>query len=258
MDVLRKEINELYRKQKLHCEELSQRETEECRRQAELCVAVENDCRVITDAATATCWIYDGGFASLLGIGNGNGTLVGRFDSSDEDLIYVRIHPEDLVEKRMLEYEFFKFVDGVPPGMKLNYKATCRFRIKNREGNYIYVENSTRIARLSPGGRMWLILCCYSVASDNAPGVDIMPRIVNMATGEVIEYRLSAKRAAILTDREKEILQLIQLGMASKQIASKLEISINTVNRHRQNILEKLSVGNSVEAVVAARAMKLL
>ena len=62
----------------------------------------------------------------------------------------------------------------------------------------------------------------------------------------------------ILSAREKEILRLIMDGKPSKQIADLLNISIHTVNRHRQNILEKLSVGNSVEAIMAAKAMKLI
>jgi DNA-binding CsgD family transcriptional regulator len=61
-----------------------------------------------------------------------------------------------------------------------------------------------------------------------------------------------------LTDREKEILLLIKEGKLSKQIAEILGISIHTVNRHRQNILERLSVGNSVEALTAAISMRLL
>ena len=44
----------------------------------------------------------------------------------------------------------------------------------------------------------------------------------------------------------------------SKQIALKLNISINTVNRHRQNILEKLNVGNSIDAMRTAKALRLL
>ncbi len=37
-----------------------------------------------------------------------------------------------------------------------------------------------------------------------------------------------------------------------------LNISKNTVDRHRQNILEKLSVANTYEAIAAAEAMSLL
>ena len=46
--------------------------------------------------------------------------------------------------------------------------------------------------------------------------------------------------------------------MMSKEIASTLSISINTVNRHRQNILEKLHVSNSIEACRIAKGLKLL
>ena len=66
------------------------------------------------------------------------------------------------------------------------------------------------------------------------------------------------RRPHILTSREKEILSLIREGKPSKQIAALLGISIHTVSRHRQNIIEKLSVGNTVEAIMAASLMKLM
>ena len=52
-----------------------------------------------------------------------------------------------------------------------------------------------------------------------------------------------------LTNREIEILRLIQKGLLSKEIADKLCISIHTVNIHRQNLLRKLGVQNSIEAI---------
>jgi len=52
-----------------------------------------------------------------------------------------------------------------------------------------------------------------------------------------------------LSKREKEILKLISDGKASKEIADDLYISVHTVNTHRQNILEKLNVKNSHEAI---------
>ena len=69
---------------------------------------------------------------------------------------------------------------------------------------------------------------------------------------------LSEEHRNILSEREKEILRCIRKGLSSKEIAAALYISVNTVNRHRQNILEKLSVGNSIEACRAAELMKLL
>jgi DNA-binding NarL/FixJ family response regulator len=45
-----------------------------------------------------------------------------------------------------------------------------------------------------------------------------------------------------LTSREAELLQLIAEGHVNKQIASQLEISIKTVEKHRQHLMEKLHI----------------
>lgn len=45
-----------------------------------------------------------------------------------------------------------------------------------------------------------------------------------------------------LTERETEILKLVALGNASKEIADKLNISTHTVVTHRKNITEKLGI----------------
>ncbi|HYH52587.1 MAG TPA: response regulator transcription factor [Solirubrobacterales bacterium] len=50
-----------------------------------------------------------------------------------------------------------------------------------------------------------------------------------------------------LTPRELEVTKLIAEGLTSDEIAATLTISTNTVNRHRDNILEKLGMRNRVE-----------
>lgn len=257
MDVLRKELNAFYEGQHLALERLDYTELDKCKHSVRIAVDVENDCRVITDAAADFCYIYGGRVSKLIGLSDSD-SYFNEMDSSDEDVIYNRIHPEDLVDKRMLEYEFFKHIDTLPVNRKLDYKATCRLRIKDAIGKYIYVNNSTRVQCLSPAGKVWLIMCCYDLASfqDAADGIEA--RIIDITTGVIKLLPLSDNRSKILTNREKEILNLIKEGKLSKQIADQLNISVHTVNRHRQNILEKLSVNNSVEAVAAASVMKLL
>ena len=49
-------------------------------------------------------------------------------------------------------------------------------------------------------------------------------------------------RCIQLTSRETEVLQLIAEGMANKQTASELRISIKTVEKHRQSLMNKLNV----------------
>lgn len=73
------------------------------------------------------------------------------------------------------------------------------------------------------------------------------------------EYLHNVKRETYLhpklTEREKEILQLITDGFSSKQIADRLFISIRTVEFYRLNILLKLDANNT--AVLVKKAIKL-
>jgi DNA-binding NarL/FixJ family response regulator len=53
---------------------------------------------------------------------------------------------------------------------------------------------------------------------------------------------LKLKKQFKLTARESELLQLIAEGNANKQIAAQLGISIKTVEKHRQHLMEKLNI----------------
>ena len=50
------------------------------------------------------------------------------------------------------------------------------------------------------------------------------------------------KRTELLTSRESEVLQLIAEGKPNKQIAADLCISIKTVEKHRQQLMNKLNI----------------
>jgi DNA-binding NarL/FixJ family response regulator len=50
------------------------------------------------------------------------------------------------------------------------------------------------------------------------------------------------KKAAQLTSREMEVLQLIAEGKANKETASELGIGIKTVEKHREHLMEKLDI----------------
>lgn len=257
MDILRKELNEIYKSQHLEKEKLNIEEIHRCSKLAQGFMTIENGCAVITDASSDYSKLFLGALGNILGIAN-KFPVIEECGSSDEDIIYNKIHPEDLVEKRMLEYEFFKSIELHPGEEKKNYQATCKIRMSQKSGEYVIVNNSTQIISPSPMGKIWLILCTYRLASDQKWRGDISAVIKNNATGEIISLTLNERRKQILSEREKEILYLIKDGKASKQIADLLQISINTVSRHRQNIIEKLSVANSIEAISAAESMGLL
>ena len=55
-----------------------------------------------------------------------------------------------------------------------------------------------------------------------------------------------------LTGREKQVLQLIAQGKSNKEIASLLELSVNTVSVHRANLMEKMNIHRTAELVLFA------
>jgi len=61
-----------------------------------------------------------------------------------------------------------------------------------------------------------------------------------------------------ISEREKEVLELIAYEYSSKEIASKLFVSRETINSHRKNLLTKLNVKNTAGLIRKAFESRLL
>jgi DNA-binding NarL/FixJ family response regulator len=93
----------------------------------------------------------------------------------------------------------------------------------------------------------------------NAIDLDLAAAVRRVAAGETVldpgvvhPEPLAGERARRLTPRETEVLQLICDGLSNREIASKLDLSINTVAVHRANIMNALGVHKTAELVVYA------
>jgi len=93
----------------------------------------------------------------------------------------------------------------------------------------------------------------------NANDLDLASAIKNVAAGKsVIDPQLQrtetlkGERATALTARELEVLQHIVAGKSNKEIASELELSVNTISVHRANIMDRLGIHKTAELVVYA------
>lgn len=61
-----------------------------------------------------------------------------------------------------------------------------------------------------------------------------------------------------LTDREKEVLQLLAEGKSNKETAAILNVSVYTVDSHRTHLMQKLNLHNTAELVLYAVRKKII
>jgi len=67
------------------------------------------------------------------------------------------------------------------------------------------------------------------------------------ARGPMIARRY---QPAQLSKRERDVLDQIRLGLTNRQIAERLVVSTNTINKHVHQVLTKLGVSNRVQAAI--------
>ena len=213
---------------------------------------LENALAVLSDMRRNVSYIYYGGFARVLGIDDG---LSDKMISSIwEDDIFSLIHPDDLAGKHLQELCFFHFVKRQPKSRRADYYLMSKLRMRTATGSYVPVLHRMYYVEFPHDGVLWLALCLYSRLICDFPSQCV---IVNSITGQIIQPD-KQNNSALLTTREKEVLVLIDRGLASKDIAEALCISRHTVSRHRQEILAKLQVKNSIEACRVAKDLRLI
>ena len=77
----------------------------------------------------------------------------------------------------------------------------------------------------------------------------ISPKINKLIIGDYLNLltKPSATGKPLLSDREREVLQLLAEGQSSRKIASRLQVSVTTVDTHRKHIMDKLGFRSIAE-----------
>lgn len=186
-------------------------------------------------------------------------TLLGLSVDADmnleNDLLEEYIHPDDLpillnLQKRTLDYVF-----NLPHSEQANYKHVFDFRVLGISGQYIRVICQYQLLETEDPV---LLLGVVDISPDQDLKAPVKFRLVNFKTGNIVNIPIIDNPDVSLTKREVEVLKMADEGLMSKEISDKLYISIHTVNRHRQNILEKMNVNNLSEAINYAKKLGLL
>jgi DNA-binding NarL/FixJ family response regulator len=98
------------------------------------------------------------------------------------------------------------------------------------------------------------VLAAVKAAAEGEVLIDpsTLTRLLHQVAREREEQRGAQRLLSDLTDRERQILELLAEGKRNDDIAAGLQISPQTVQTHVRNILAKLRVHSKLEAVAFA------
>lgn len=204
---------------------------------------MEGAVSVLSDMQANKSYIYKSAAAAELGLSMGENPT--EINTIWEEEMLKKIHPDDRLKKYIHELRFFKLLDAMEMEQRTAYSVVSKIRMKDKNEEYRWVKHRMFYIYSPYNSKLRLAFCLYNLSLSSSSAPDFM--IINTIKGEVVvKDKLDYKN--ILSPRELEVLKFVGEGYASKEIADLLSISINTVSRHRQNILEKLKVKNSTQA----------
>lgn len=206
---------------------------------------LSRNCTFVVDVYKCRYAYASSNFVDLLGYDDHKIATLER----QGDYLESRIHPDDRAQLETLQIKLSQFIYSLPPELRNDYSNIYSFRILNAKQQYVRVTSRHQVLEQDCNGKAWLVIGNIDISPDQKKSESVDCTVLNLKSGEMFSPSPSLVSPVNLTNREIEILRLIQKGMLSKEIADKLCISIHTVNIHRQNLLRKLGVQNSFEAI---------
>lgn len=173
--------------------------------------------------------------------------LTGSFTSAEKALSALEQSPPDIA-----------IVDISLPGMR-GTELIVRLKDKIRQTQFmvctIHDDNDTIFEALKSGASGYIL-------KDPVTAIEILKAIHDLYNGGSPMSPFIARKVigtfqkpmindanSLLSQREKEVLELVSQGLLYKEIAIRLTISPETVKKHLKNIYQKLHVQNKVEAL---------
>jgi DNA-binding NarL/FixJ family response regulator len=148
------------------------------------------------------------------------------FKNGGFDFIYKLIHPDDI-----------NIIEKIKCLLSTGKDLSEIVRLKHKNNNYVWVKVEIKTFKKHIDNTPILFLGVLTDVSkfispnDNIENINIVNQKLNL---HILDYKLS--------NREKEVLELITQGYPTKIIADKLFISFNTVRTHRSNLMKKLNI----------------
>lgn len=177
-----------------------------------------------------------------------------KFISDAMKYFWSRIHPDDVEHWLSALNALMEFtIKEIPNNKRHRMTYRWNYRFKNGKGEYVNIIQNTTPLDFDKQQKPIIGLAHYTVV-DFGIKLDVTASAKYLNENNEYEtlYFNSFNKKLLsntISNRERDIIRLLVLDYTSKVIAQKLNISVNTVDTHRRNILKKLNLSSTGELV---------
>ncbi len=155
------------------------------------------------------------------------------------------------------EIRMHRYLNGPRVLDKRDYKLAYDYRVRGKGGQLVRFLHQLMVYEVDESRVPWLFLVVSDVLSSYPEEQEPRRFLINRKSLKVHSLDGGEERR-LLTNRETVVAGLLGEGLDSRQIAERLGVSVSTINNHRQHLLEKLGVRNTVQAVTLLKCLGLL
>lgn len=165
-----------------------------------------------------------------------------------------RIHPEDIeLWLKGLNDLMVYTLEDIPLNKRYRMSYTWNYRLKNAQDEYVNIIQNTTPLEFDVDMKPIIGLAHYTVMDIKIQmPITVTAKLLNEQNEYETMYFNNYSQKLLtdgLSNRERDVIRLLTLSKSSKEIADSLNISSNTVDTHRRNILKKLNISSTGELI---------
>ena len=174
--------------------------------------------------------------------------------------VCTRYHPEDREAMALQEHVISTFyAEHIEPAAYRFYKVMNMVRLRLEDGAYHRFVKQRVLLELTPEYRPRSAMFTYVDVEEYSIPMQHNLHFLHLEGGRsyrnvlpAVQPEFRSKNKALISQREREVLQLMAMGHSQKEVAELLSLSFHTVRTLRQRILKKLNANNINQAVYTA------
>ncbi|HCT23415.1 MAG TPA: hypothetical protein DIW54_08800 [Chitinophagaceae bacterium] len=182
-------------------------------------------------------------------------------------LLFNAIDPAEQPKVAAASFYFQEFIHQQVPNIRTNLKTNLNIKLHHKAGHQVTLLEQVLVLDLNEQGEVAYTFKHFTDISHLPSAENMVLSFMNISGGHnhaqlfhtvSFAQTQASEQKLILSKAELAVLKWIAQGLASKQIAEKLHISVHTVNNHRKNMIKKTGAKNIAEVLNLALLNELI